>query len=85
MLEQLAERMTARKEDVLTFKKEVAERIEAHMRDSAILKAWIEDSLQLYADELGTIVNGNAPAPAPTVPEVAEATAEPEKEIADAA
>lgn len=83
MLEQLAERMTARKEDVLTFKKEVAERIEAHMRDSAILKAWIEDSLQLYADELGSIVNGNAPAPA--VPAVVPAKEEPTEETVNAA
>lgn len=82
MLEQLAERITARKQDVLTFKMELTERLDAHMRDSALLKAWIEDSLQLYADELETIVNGKPPEPTPHIATVQEEAKNDDADIA---
>lgn len=72
MLTELSQRLQSQRLDAKKLREEVAERLDAHIRDTAILKAWLQDTLQIYADDLGIVIEGNTP-PA-SVPAVIEST-----------
>lgn len=42
---------------------EIVERIDAHIRDLEIMRAWVLDSFKVRCDTLDRIINGDAPAP----------------------